>query len=63
MDVISLKQYIFEKEKIEFVLSKIGCKNIEYHTNKDYYSCSNWDGDNVNAVNVKNNSHISLLLL
>lgn len=60
MDVISLKQYIFEKEKIEFVLNKIGCKNIEYHANKDYYSCSNWDGDNINAVNVKNNSYLNV---
>ena len=60
MDVLSLKHYIFENEKIEFVLDKIGCKNIKYHDAKNYYSCSNYNGDNVEAVNVYNNPYLNV---
>lgn len=61
MDVISLKQYIFENSKIEFVLESIGCHNIKYHSNKDFFSCANIDGDNVGAVNVKNNEYLNVV--
>lgn len=60
MDTISLKRYIFENEKVEFVLEKIGCHNIKYHPNKDFYSCSNHDGNNIGAVNVKNNEYLNV---
>lgn len=60
MDTISLKRYIFENKKIEHVLNEIGCKHIVYHSIKDYYSCSNFDGDNQNAVNVRNNEYLSV---
>lgn len=59
MDTISLKKYIFENGKIEYILGEIGCKNIVHHSNKDYFSCSNYNGDNPNAVNVKNNEYLS----
>lgn len=61
MDVISLKQYIFENSKIEFVLESIGCHNIKYHSNKDFFSCANIDGDNVGAINVKNNEYLNVV--
>lgn len=54
MDTVSLKKYIYENNKIEYVLQEIGCGNIKYHSNKDFYSCSNYNGDNPGAVNVKN---------
>lgn len=54
MDTISLKKYIYENNKIEYVLQEIGCGNIKYHSNKEFYSCSNYNGDNQGAVNVKN---------
>lgn len=60
MDTISLKKYIFDNEKIEFVLEKIGCHNIKYHSNKDFWSCGNYNGDNVGAVNVKNNEYLNV---
>lgn len=60
MDTISLKEYIFEKQKIEYVLNEIGCHNIEYHTNKDYYSCANYKGDNNSAINVKNCPYLNV---
>ena len=61
MDTISLKKYIYENKKIEYVLGEIQCKHIQYHSNKDYYSCSNFNGDNPNAVNIKNNEYLNVI--
>lgn len=61
MDTISLKKYIFENNKIEYILNEIGCKYIVYHPNKEYYSCSNFNGDNQSAINVKNNEYLSVI--
>ena len=61
MDTISLKKYIFENEKVEFVLEKIGCHHITYHSNKEFWSCGNYDGDNIGAINVKNNQYLSVI--
>ena len=60
MDTISLKKYIYQNQKIEYILNEIGCKHIQYHSNKKYYSCSNFNGDNQNAVNVKNNEYLNV---
>ena len=60
MDTISLKKYIFENGKIEYVLEQIGCHHIKYHQNKEFYSCANHDGDNQTAVNVKNNQYLNV---
>lgn len=61
MTTIELKKYIFKNNKIEYVLDKIDCKNIVYHPNKDYYSCSNVNGDNPAAINVKNNEYLNVV--
>lgn len=61
MDTISLKEYIFKNEKIEFVLEKIGCHHIKFHSNKDFFSCGNYNGDNISAVNVKNNKYLNVI--
>ena len=60
MDAISLKKYIFKNEKVEYVLEKIGCHSIQYHSNKEFWSCANFDGDNVSAINVKNNEYLNV---
>lgn len=65
MDVASLKEYIYNENKIEYILENIGCHSIEYHPNKEYYSCGNipnkdGDGDNKVAINVKNNKYLNL---
>lgn len=59
MTVIDLKKYIYENGKIEFVLNEIGCGHIVYHKPKEYYSCSNPDGDNKGAITVKNNEYLN----
>lgn len=58
MDAASLKEYIFNNNKVEFVLDKIGCKSIKYHSSKNFYSSTNYNGDNNTAVNVYNNKYL-----
>lgn len=58
MDAASLKEYIFNNNKVEFVLDKIGCKSIKYHSSKNFYSSTNYNGDNATAVNVYNNKYL-----
>ena len=60
LDTKSLKEYIFDNNKVMYVLDKIGNKDIKFHPNKNYYSCSNIDGDNKTAVNVYNNSYLNV---
>lgn len=59
MTVLALKEYIFQNKKIEYVLECIGCGHIKYHPQKNYYSCSNMNGDNKGAINIYNNSYLN----
>ena len=60
MTISELKEYIYNERKIEYVLEQIGCHNIVYHPNKDFYSCGNYNGDNKGAINVKNNEYLGV---
>lgn len=60
MIISELKEYIYKNKKIEYVLEEIGCHSIAYHPIKEYYSCANHDGDNKNAINVRNNEHLNV---
>lgn len=60
MDTVLLKKYIYENEKVDYVLDKIGCYHIEYHANKNYWSCANYNGDNTGAINVSNNEYLNV---
>lgn len=59
MTVNELKRYIYDNHKIDYVLDKLGCSHIEYHSNKDYYSASQPDGDNPMGVNIRNNEYLN----
>lgn len=62
MTALELKAFIFKNQKISFILEKIGCSNIVYHSSKDYYSCSNARGGDCNnpaAINIKNNVYLN----
>ena len=61
MTISELKKYIFENEKIEYILNEINCHNIKYHPSRNYYSCSNYNGSNPAAVNVKNNEYLNVV--
>lgn len=59
MTVTELKEYIYDNGKIEFILNEIGCGHIVYHPIKEYYSCSNCNGDRKDAINIKNNKYLN----
>lgn len=59
MTVAELKEYIYNRNKIEFILEQIGNHSIKYHQSKGYYSCANHDGDNTGAINIKNNRYLN----
>lgn len=59
MYIEELKEYIYEKEKIEFILDKIGCHNIKFNEHKNYFSASQPDGDNPQGVNIRNNKYLN----
>lgn len=61
MTISELKEYIYKHNKIEYILEQIGCHNIAYHPNKEFYSCANYNGDNKGAINVKNNEYLSVV--
>lgn len=61
MTISELKKYIFETNKIEYILEEIGCHSIAYHQNKEFYSCGNYNGDNPSAINVKNNEYLGVI--
>lgn len=63
MTIKELKQYIYDHKKIELILQKIGCNCIVYHQKnelqKSYWSCTNVNGDNTDAVNIKDVPYLS----
>ena len=59
MLVNELKEYIYENNKIEYILEKIGCTKIVYHSNHDYYSSCQADGDNEQGVNIRNCKYLN----
>ena len=50
MDANRLKRYIYENNLIQVILEKLGCKDIIYHKEKEYYSASHPDGDNTDNL-------------
>lgn len=60
MTINELKEYIYDNNKIEYILEEIGCHSITYHPNKNFYSCGNYNGDNKGAINVRNNEYLGV---
>lgn len=59
MTVNELKKYIYEENKIEYILEQIGCHNIKLSKQKDYFSAAQPDGDNLQGVNIRNNEYLN----
>ena len=59
MTVIELKKYIFENDKIPFILEEIGCHKIKYHDSSNTYSAAHKDGDNPQGVVINNDTYLS----
>ena len=61
MTISELKQYIYQQDKISFVLEQLGCTKIKYNPIKQYFTCCNADnGDNPNAVIVYQNERLNV---
>ena len=59
MDVSQLKEYILNNDKIEIILVALGCGDIKNHDT--YYSASNPDGDNKNAICIYLNDNLTTI--
>lgn len=59
MTIGELKEYIYENKKIEYILDKLGCHNIKYNKQKEYFSASQPDGDNPQGINISNNKYLN----
>lgn len=56
---VELKEYIYENEKIEYILESLGCHNIKFNKDKNYYSAAQPDGDNPQGINIRNNKYLN----
>lgn len=59
MDIQSLKKYIHENHKIEYILSSLGCHNIQHNEKHGYYSAAQKDGDNPKGVVIYDNDYLN----
>jgi DNA primase len=58
MTISELKQYIYENNKIEYILNEIGCHEVKYNNQKEYWSACQPDGDNPMGVCIRNNEYL-----
>lgn len=61
MTSIELKEFIYKQNKIEYILEDLGCRQIVFHPQKEYYSATqpNRNSDNKMGVIIKNNSYLN----
>lgn len=59
MTINELKLYIYEQNKIEYILEQLGCHEIRYNTQKEYWSAAHADGDNPMGINIRNNEYLN----
>ena len=59
MTISELKEYIYREQKIKYILEEIGCHDIKYNSQKEYYSAAHPDGDNPQGVNIRNNEYLN----
>ena len=58
MTISELKEYIYNNNKIEYILEQLGCHEIRYNAQKEYWSAAQPDGDNPQGVNIRNNEYL-----
>lgn len=59
MTINELKEYIYEQNKIQDILEELGCHDIKYNVQKEYWSAAQPDGDNPQGVNIRNNQYLN----
>ena len=59
MTISELKEYIYNENKIEYILEQLGCHEIKCNDQKGYISAAHKDGDNPQGINIRNNEHLN----
>ena len=59
MTINELKEYIYNENKIEYILEQLGCHEIKYSLQRETYSACQPDGDNPQGVNIRNNKYLN----
>lgn len=59
MEIRELKKYILENNKVPIILENLGCHHIRLKS--DYYTCGNYDGDNIAAITIYLNDNLTCI--
>ena len=59
MTINELKEYIYNENKIEYILEQLGCHEIKYNEQRETYTAAHPDGDNPQGVNIRNNQYLN----
>ena len=59
MTINELKEYIYNENKIEYILKQLGCHEVKYNEQKEYWSATHPDGDNPMGINIRNNEYLN----
>lgn len=61
MEARTIKEYIYDNNKIEYVLEELGMHHIKWHNGGEYITCGMPDGDNPNSTTVYNDSFLGVV--
>lgn len=59
MTVNELKEYIYNENKIPYILEQLNCHEIKYNAQRETYSAAHADGDNSQGINIRNNQYLN----
>lgn len=59
MTISELKEYIYNENKIEYILEQLGCHEVKRNDQKGYVSATQPDGDNPMGVCIRNNEYLN----
>lgn len=59
MTVNELKEYIYNENKIPYILEQLNCHEIKYNEQRETYTAAHADGDNPQGINIRNNKHLN----
>lgn len=60
MEARTIKEYIFNNNKVEYVLEQLGMHHIKWHNGEEYITCGMPDGDNISSTTVYNDSFLGV---
>ena len=61
MEAKTIKEYIFNNNRVEYVLEQLGMHHIKWHNGEEYITCGMPDGDNPNSTTVYNDSFLGVI--